>query len=108
VEPGFVNALARVQGVAGPGDRTAIMRLIFGGELPDAVLARSSKATFEGVFWSRYSREFISQWDGKGVDESVVDPQALLEELRRPVPMAATSALLQDLWLQRDRGERGD
>ena len=39
-------------GARGPGDRTTAMRAVFGDALPDRVLARRSKATFNDAFFS--------------------------------------------------------
>ncbi len=44
LDPTFLAAVARRGGHLGFGDRTGVMRAIFDGALPDAVLARATKA----------------------------------------------------------------
>ena len=104
VDRTFVHALGRLRPVTGPGDRTAIMRAIFGGYLPEASITRQSKASFENVFWTQHARAFAAEWDGTGVDPDLVDPEALKRELTNPDPLAATYLQAQQLWLLRERG----
>jgi asparagine synthase (glutamine-hydrolysing) len=97
--PGVTAALARVGGPFGFPDRTIAMSRLFAGLLPQAVLARKTKARFNRVVFNEHSREFVSRWTGGGVDTELVD----VEELRRiwsePRVNALTFALLQGCWL---------
>ena len=108
LDEGFVAAIARAGGRAGFGDRTAVMRAVFGGLLPDETVSRLSKATFDGVFWGPHARAFAEEWDGRGFDPELVDPEALRAEWRKASPHAGASMLLQAAWLRsaRDRGEQ--
>jgi asparagine synthase (glutamine-hydrolysing) len=99
IEPDFIGALAGAGGRLGLGDRTAAMRAIFVGALPDELLARSTKARFDEVFWRRETRDFAERWDGSGVDGQLVDPDALREEWLKPEPDARSAMLLQSAWL---------
>jgi asparagine synthase (glutamine-hydrolysing) len=101
--PSFAAALARAGGGLGFGDRTAAMRELFGGLLPDALLARSSKATFGEVFWGDEARRFAERWDGRGVEADVVDAGALRRAWLAPTPDARGAMLLQAAWLEDDR-----
>ena len=74
---GFLASLARFLGRRGVGGRTAVMRALFADVLPDAVLARATKATFAEAFCGPYTREFVAGWDGTGLDPELVDPAAL-------------------------------
>lgn len=99
LHPDVVAALARDGGALGRGDRTATLRRLVADLLPDAVLARQSKAEFGGAFWGTHARVFAENWTGRGVDPALVDP----EELRRlwcsDGHHALTAALLQQAWL---------
>ena len=61
----------------GGGDRTAVLRRLVPDLLPDAVLSRTSKAAFNDAYLAGHTREFARTWDGTGVDESLVDAEAL-------------------------------
>jgi asparagine synthase (glutamine-hydrolysing) len=75
------------------------MRQLFGDLLPEDVLTRRTKSHFDDAFWSTYSRELAENWDGKGVDTNLVDPEALRQEWSKPRPQAVTFILLQSLAL---------
>jgi asparagine synthase (glutamine-hydrolysing) len=107
VDPHFVAALARAGGWRGLGDRTEVMRSIFGGLLPEPEIERATKAYFDRVFWGRYSAAFAAEWDGTGVDLDLVDPDGLRAEWSKPLPTMRSAMLLQAAWLAsgRDRLE---
>jgi asparagine synthetase B (glutamine-hydrolysing) len=98
-DPEFLTAVSRAGGRSGWGDRTQIMRMLFGDLLPEEVLTRVSKAVFDQVFWSSSSRSLIEHWQGEGVDPELVDPAALYLAWSSPRPPALTSSLLQAAWL---------
>jgi Asparagine synthase len=99
LHPDVVHALARAGGMAGPGDRTAVLRGLVPDLLPDEVLARSTKAVFTNCYMTDPTRAFAAEWDGEGVDVDLVDA----DELRRcwlgEHQHALTAALLQQAWL---------
>lgn len=99
LDRGFLSALARAGGRWGWGDRTATMTAVFGDVLPREIVMRTSKAAFDEVVWSEPSREFARQWDGSGVDETLVDPNALRDEWLKDCPHFGTACLLQSAWL---------
>ncbi len=95
----FVDAMARAGGFLGYPGRTEAMRRLFGDLLPDAVLARSTKATFNTVYHSQATRQFALAWDGTGVDSTAVDPEALRSAWLAARVDVRTTALLQTAWL---------
>ena len=75
------------------------MDLLFGDVLPPAIRHRSDKAAFFAPFVNRHSREFISAWDGTGVDETLVDVGVLRASWAADRVDARSYALLQSAWL---------
>jgi asparagine synthetase B (glutamine-hydrolysing) len=108
LDPLFVGALARAGGPTGFGSRTAAMSAIAGDALPRALIERRTKAGFNRAFFASYSRTFAENWSGGGVDESLVDPEALRAEWLRPVPDFRTAMLLQAAWLDQRRADAGE
>ncbi len=98
-DPSFLAALAHAGGRQGFGDRTALMRVFFNDVLPDAVLARRSKAHVSHAAWNCHSRRFAASWNGQGVDLELVDPDLLREEWLTPWPHGLASTLMQAAWL---------
>jgi hypothetical protein len=78
------------------------MRSLFGHLLPDDLLSRESKSSFDGVFFSAHSRAFARTWSGSGVPSDMVDADALRRIWRSPSPDARSFLLLQSLWLADD------
>ena len=99
VDPTFLAAVARRGGHLGFGDRTGVMRAIFDGALPDAVLRRPTKARYGEAFWGQRTREFARRWGGTGVDGELVDPVALRTEWLKPNPHEDSAMLLHAAWL---------
>lgn len=103
--PAFLAALAAAGGWRGFGGRTATMRALFDGLLPAELLARSDKATFGEVFFADATRRFATTWSGRGLDDSLVDPETL------PAVWSGgwdyrSALLLQSAWLHDRRSER--
>lgn len=99
LEPSVLQAAAAEFGARGPTDRTAAMRGVFGDVLPDSVLARRSKATFDGAFCSHHSRAFAARWTGSGVDRSLVDAQRVADVWNAVRPDPRSFSLMQAAWL---------
>jgi hypothetical protein len=95
----FIAAVAEFGGALGFATRTEVMSRIFGGLLPDAVLRRTSKATFTRAYLGAATRRFAESWNGQGVNEDIVDVAALRAEWLSPWPSALSSALLHAAWL---------
>lgn len=99
LDPRFLAALSREGGRWGYGDRTEVMRALVGDLLPDAVLARRSKANFTATVWDAPVREFARAWDGTGVDTTLVDPDELRRVWLLDRPIAPSGTLLHAAWL---------
>jgi hypothetical protein len=103
LDPRFVSALVRAGGARGFGGRAAVMQEIAGGVLPPAILARTDKARFTAVFFGDASRTFAREWTGSGLDDSLVDPEALRREWLSTRPDTRAVLPLQIAWLH-DQG----
>jgi asparagine synthase (glutamine-hydrolysing) len=104
LDPRFAAALSRA---GSPATRTEAMRRLAGGLLPDDLLARESKGSFDGAFWSAPARAFAESWDGRGVDTSLVDPEALRAEWTTGSPDPRSFTLAQSVWLAQQRSRDG-
>jgi asparagine synthetase B (glutamine-hydrolysing) len=105
IDPGFAAALARAGGWRGFGGRTATLRALFSSLLPDDVIARRTKATFNEAFFTHDTRAFAMDWSGRGLDERVVDPAAL-RQVWSSSPDYRSAMLLQSAWLHDARSAR--
>jgi asparagine synthase (glutamine-hydrolysing) len=99
----FLAALRSAGGAWGWGDRSETTAALFGQLLPGDTVKRGTKALFDEVFWREPSRQFAREWDGSGVDEDLVDPDALRAEWLAETPDVRTALLLQTLWLDRQQ-----
>lgn len=103
VDPGFVTALAQRYGPHSLTDRAALLAEAGAGALPAAVSARRPKAHFLEVFLRTPTRALVSQWDGHGLDLSLVDGPALRQAWSQwPVP-GGTAVLVQQVWASRQQ-----
>lgn len=99
----FLSAWAGFGGRFGFSTRTDSLRNIADDLLPDIVLRRASKATFNVSAVGPHARAFIARWDGSGVDPSLVDVEALRTEWNKASVSGATFLLLQQAWLASER-----
>jgi asparagine synthase (glutamine-hydrolysing) len=107
LDAAVVHALARDGGALGRGDRTTVLRALVPDLLPDAVLARTTKAEFGGAYMNRHTRAFAESWTGDGVDHELVDADELRRLWLSETRIAPTAALLQRAWLGAHRGRSG-
>jgi asparagine synthetase B (glutamine-hydrolysing) len=96
--PEVLRAAARAHPLAGFPDRARGMEEIFGDVLPIEVLERSTKAMFDGAFFSTYSRRFSREWDGRGAEGLPVDHDGLVRTWAANQVDARSFSLLQGLW----------
>jgi asparagine synthase (glutamine-hydrolysing) len=108
LDAGFISAFASLPRDRRPSSRSDAMRLLFGDLLPDAVLTRRSKASFDHVDAPAPRFELLARWNGEGVDPLLVDPEALRAEWARPLTDPSTTPLLQSAWLALDVAEGAD
>jgi len=106
LDPTFVAAIAAAPRSRRFETRTQAMTHLFGDLLPADLLARRTKASFDGAFWNEPSRTFVSGWDGSGLDHEVVDVDALRAEWSTDSPDPRTYTLAQALWLRTRAGSR--
>ena len=97
LDPAFVDALARIRRADRYSQRRQAMSDLFDDVLPPDVIARRTKAAFEGAFWHEYSRALVERWQGEGVDESLVDVERLAAEWQSDAPDPRTYTLLQSI-----------
>jgi asparagine synthase (glutamine-hydrolysing) len=67
--------------------------------LPTDVVRRTTKASFNRVFFGEESRAFAVAWSGRGLDETLIEPEALRQEWLSEAPDGRTALLLQSAWL---------
>ncbi|WP_141711666.1 asparagine synthase-related protein [Jiangella alba] len=99
LDTGFLAALTRFGGRWGFAGRTALMRILFADVLPDEILRRSSKASFDRAYMGEPTRAFARDWDGSGVDAALVDPETLRAGWLSDRPSTLSGTLLQQAWL---------
>jgi asparagine synthase (glutamine-hydrolysing) len=101
LDPRFLSELAHAGDYVGLGDRTHVMSAVFGELLPDEIVARRPKALFDEEMWGEKSDAFIAGWNGSGVDQALVNADALRKAWTRPVMNRDfhTATLLQAAWL---------
>ena len=93
------EAAGRVAPRSGYADRTHGMRSLFGDLLPQEVLARPDKASFDEPFFNRHARAFAHAWTGGGVPDDLVDGEALRRHWLGASPRPQSFSLLQAAWL---------
>jgi asparagine synthetase B (glutamine-hydrolysing) len=102
LDRGFANALATMPRDERFSSRRGAMRELFGTLLPTEILERSSKTEFNEAFWVKPSRALAAAWEGKGVDEDLVDAEALAVEWASPEPDPRSFLLAQSVWLAQE------
>jgi asparagine synthetase B (glutamine-hydrolysing) len=107
VDPGFISVLAATAGATGFRDRSAAMHGLFAEDLPERVVTRETKASFDEVLWNRHTHSFLAGMTPERLRpslrmlavEELTDHQALLEHWQQPQPLANSFLLLQACWL---------
>ncbi len=97
--PRFVSALSATAHYWGPGNRTQMMRSLFGNLLPDRVLSRQTKASFNDVRWTHRERDFAREWSGNGVDSRFIDHDKLRDAWLSDIPPVLSDVHLHAAWL---------
>jgi asparagine synthetase B (glutamine-hydrolysing) len=98
--PRFTRALAAAWPRSGAPSRTDALRALVGDLLPDALITRSTKASFSQVLWGDACREFVAAWDGSGLDPKLVDTDRMRQEWSKPhYPDFRAMPAFQAAWL---------
>ena len=106
LSPEFGAALVAAAPRHGFDDRGLAMESVFGDELPRDLLSRTTKARFEGAFWSATGKALAESCEAGAFDPSVVDMRALRAAWTGEQPDAHTFLLLQALWVARERSTK--
>lgn len=99
-DPLVLSTIASVYGPGGPPGRATTLLALVGDLLPREILERRTKASFDAPFFASHSRRFSETWDGTGVDERLVSPDALRDEWATESPDAHSALLLQQAFLR--------
>ena len=107
VDRGFLAALAAEAGATGFTDRSAAMAALFADDLPERVVRRGTKASFNDVLWNRHAQRFAEDLTAERLGpllrtlevDDIVDPDALSEHWQAPAPLANSFLLFQACWL---------
>jgi asparagine synthase (glutamine-hydrolysing) len=99
VEPAVLAALAALPPPERFVRRRDAMAMLVGDLLPEDLVHRKTKASFDQAFFNADSRAVAAAWDGEGVDPELVDVEALRAMWSSPEPDARTFTLLQAVWL---------
>lgn len=97
--PDVVESFAGAAGPRGFRGLNAMLLAMCGDLLPADLLDRRPGADLTRVFFGNTSREFAANWTGAGLDESVVDAEALRRNWLSDAPDPRTACLLQYAWL---------
>ena len=98
-QPGVVESLAGAGGWLGFGDQRAMLQRLVADLLPSELLARRPTPDLNPVFFGEPTREFAARWNGAGLDESVVEIEALRRNWLSNRPDPRTACLLEYAWL---------
>jgi asparagine synthase (glutamine-hydrolysing) len=98
-DSGFLRAIGESAPRQGFPSRAAAMELHFGDVLSPQVVERTTKAVFDELHGGRWTREFAQAWDGRGLDPTLVDPEALRREWLSPRPEYRSLTALNAAWL---------
>jgi len=108
LDPRVLRAAAAHYGRSGPPGRTRGMAALAGDLVPEEILRRRTKASFNGAFWTPATRSFaLAALDWLPPEaEGLVDRRRLAAAWAEPDPSPATYSLLQAAWLRRGASER--
>jgi asparagine synthetase B (glutamine-hydrolysing) len=97
----FTRALQSAGGRWGYGSRSGLMRANFSGLLPEEIIVRTDKASFNEAVFARHTREFVDTWNGEGLNDDLVDADKLAAHWREEASEIWFSSvmLLKQAWL---------
>lgn len=98
-DPLLTRAIGRFAPSAGYASRTEAFAALFGELLPAQTIARSSKAAFTEVLCGPAMTDFVTSWDGRGIDDRYVEPEVIRQVWAQPRPDFRSLTALQAAWL---------
>lgn len=98
-EPQFLTALDAVLPQRDVLSRGQVITAISGGLLPATLSHERPKAWFGGALRGVHSAEFVSSWDGSGIESPDVDIEALQRVWADGEVPQGTELLVQQAWL---------
>jgi hypothetical protein len=103
VQPYFnarcISAIAAAGGARGFGNKARCVEAVLGDLLPAEALQRGDSPVMSRVLFGHYTRDFAERWSGKGLDDSLVSPDALRAIWLGEEHDWRTSGLMQLAWL---------
>ncbi len=90
-------AIMRQQGWRAFTNRSRAMAALVGDLLPLELTSRPTKASFGQVFFNSAARAFAQEWDGAGLDPSIVNADELQRIWASDTPDARTYTMMQYL-----------
>lgn len=106
LDPGFIRAVGESAPRQGFPSRAAVMELHFGDVLPPQIVQRTTKAEFDELQGGTETRAFAQAWDGRGLDPTWVDVEALRGEWLSPRPAYRSLTALNAAWLASESAPR--
>jgi hypothetical protein len=106
LDPRVLSALVMRGGRTGYGTREQAIGILLGDLLPSELLRRQSKGEFGRALWGEQARTFAADWDGRGLDLALIDPEALTVAWQAENPPLSAATLLQAAWLETRRNAR--
>lgn len=97
--PDVAESIAGAGGWRGFRSLKAMLLEMCGDLLPADVFNRRAGSDLAPLFFSDASREFAAEWSGTGLDESLVDTEALRRTWLSDTPDVRSACLLQYAWL---------
>jgi hypothetical protein len=97
--PGVAESIAGAGGWRGFRAMKTMLLEMCGDLLPAEVFATRAGSDLTPLFFGDASREFAAEWSGAGLDESVVDAEALRRNWLSARPDVRSACLLQYAWL---------
>ena len=99
VSPELLRSLGEAGRFAGLGDRRQLLDHLTRGRLPRELMARTTKAVYSVPLWTETATRFAREWSGRGLDESLVDPEAVRASWLSEARSVMSTTLLQAAWL---------
>jgi hypothetical protein len=99
VEPAVLSSLGESGRYAGFGDRKHLLDALMGDLLPPGFLERTTKGTYSVPLWTNASTDFAASWSGNGLDNSLVDPEAVRATWLTEGRTVMSTSMLQAAWL---------